>query len=84
MLPADSTDGVQSTMFKNSFTFNDIKYAPKKRRMVGAKFEQGRGDICIIEIDKKKVEKIIVTDKRIYSIEISKDEKAIFVNLASH
>jgi hypothetical protein len=30
------------------------------------------------------VEKIINIDKKIYSIEISKDEKTIFVNLASN
>lgn len=37
-IPNDSTEVVQSTLFKNSFTFNDVKYAPKKQRMVGANF----------------------------------------------
>lgn len=37
-IPNSSTEGVHSTMFKNSLTFNDVKYASKKQRMVGANF----------------------------------------------
>ena len=84
IFPATSDASIQSVMFKTSFTFNDVKYAPRKHKMVGANFQKGKGEICTIEIDKKKVEKIINIDKKIYSIEISKDEKTIFVNLASN
>jgi hypothetical protein len=67
--------------FKLSFVVNDAKYAGRRQKMLGANYEQGKGGVSIIEMEKKKEEKIIVTDKKILSMEISKDEKVIFVNL---
>jgi WD40 repeat protein len=72
----------RKSAFKTPAPFVDAKYAKSKKKIYGVTNQAG-GHINIVNIEKKRIEKILQTEKRIFAIEISSDEKMIFANVAS-
>lgn len=68
--------------FKTPSPFVDAKYAKSKRKILGVSNQAG-GRISYVNLEKKRVEKVIQTEKRIFAIEVSLDEKMVFANVAS-
>lgn len=61
----------------------DAKYAKAKKKIYGVTNQAGGGHVSIVNIEKRRIEKVLQTEKRIFAIEVSQDEKLLFANVAS-
>lgn len=82
-LPEETSPIVQRiAVFRTASPFSDTCYFKSARKIIGVMHRGMRSSINSVSIRKKRVDKLIDSDRRIYAIELSLNEKLVFANVA--
>lgn len=82
-LPQANRPEVQRiAVFRTAAPFSDACYSQRARRILGVTHRGIRSSISAVSVRKKRVDKLIDCERRVYAIELSLDEKLVFANVA--
>ena len=69
-------------VFRTAGPFSDACYSKSARKIIGVTHRGMRSSISAVSIRKKRVDRLIESDRRVYAIELSLDERLVFANVA--